>query len=361
MKFIAFYLPQFHSIPENDNEWGKNFTEWTNTKKARPLFWTHYQPREPLNDDYYCLLDRNVMTKQMRLARKYGIDGFCFYHYWFCGKKVLEKPAELLLNNKKADLPFCFSWANEHWTKTWHGAKGEKEVFIRQTYGGKKDWIAHMEYLLDFFRDERYLKINNRPMFLVLNLDKISCAKEMIAVWNEILQQHGFDGLYLVDTLKWNRKKNSVAQATVDFEPIRSINFLEEKQNWMKKVWNDFIKQSKMCEKIQWLNLMINCKYSYKKLEETALESTHGKDEFRGIFVNYDDTPRRNERARIVRGSSPERFGNYLCRTMEKGKQENNNYIFINAWNEWGEGAYLEADKRYGYAYLKKVRDAKGM
>lgn len=361
MKLIAFYLPQFHSIPENDNEWGKDFTEWTNTKKARPLFWSHYQPREPLNDDYYCLLDKNVMTRQMKLARKYGIDGFCFYHYWFCGKKVLEKPTELLLNNKEADLPFCFSWANEHWTKTWHGAKGEKEIFIRQTYGNEKDWVEHIEYLMDFFSDKRYIKIDNMPVLLILNIDKIPCIKDMAAVWNEVLKENGFAGLYIIDTLKWNRKKASVARATVDFEPSRSINSWEEKQNWIKKLWINYIMERKICKKMSWMNLLINCKYSYKQLEETAIKQKHKKDEFRGIFVNYDDTPRRNERARIIRGSSPKRFGNYLCETIKKSRQERNNYIFINAWNEWGEGAYLEADKRYGYAYLKKVLEAKGM
>lgn len=361
MKLIAFYLPQFHSIPENDNEWGKDFTEWTNTKKAQPLFRTHYQPREPLNDDYYCLLDRSVMTRQMKLAKKYGIDGFCFYHYWFCGKKVLEKPAELLLDNKEADLPFCFSWANEHWTKTWHGAKGEKEVFIRQTYGEKKDWIEHIEYLLDFFRDERYIKIHNRPMLLVLNLDKIPCAQEMFATWNQILVENGFDGLYLVDTLKWNRRKQMIAQATVDFEPFRSMNALREGQGWIKKVWTSYINQNKFIEKIQGINYFRNCKFSYKELEENAINKEHTKNEFRGIFVDYDDTPRRNRRATVTRGSSPKNFGEYLYQTLEKSKKENSDYIFINAWNEWGEGAYLEADKRYGYAYLKKIREMKGM
>lgn len=361
MKLIAFYLPQFHSIPENDNEWGKDFTEWTNTKKARPLFWTHYQPREPLNDDYYCLLDENVMKRQMRLAKKYGIDGFCFYHYWFCGKKVLEKPVELLLGNKEADLPFCFSWANEHWTKTWHGAKGEKEIFIRQTYGNKKDWIEHIEYLIDFFKDDRYIKINNKPMLLVLNLDKIGCAKEMFSLWNQILEKNGFDGLYLVDTLKWDRKRNNLAQATVDFEPGRSINSLEEKRGWMRKLLDNTIRKSRFVGKIQWINLIMNCKYSYRDLEENAINKEHKKNEFRGIFVDYDETPRRNKRARVVRGSNPENFGKYLCKTMEKSKKENNEFVFINAWNEWGEGAYLEADKRYGYSYLKKIRNAKGM
>ena len=151
-KILALYLPQFHQIPENDEWWGEGFTEWTNVKKAKPLYARHYQPRIPLYDNYYNLLDKNVMRKQAKMAKRHGVDGFCFYHYWFQGKKLLEKPLELLLADKECQLEYCLSWANESWTRTWDGREGENQILINQTYGRKEEWKAHFEYLLPFFK-----------------------------------------------------------------------------------------------------------------------------------------------------------------------------------------------------------------
>ena len=160
MKIIAFYLPQFHNIPENDEWWGDGFTEWVNVKKAKPLFDGHVQPKEPLNDNYYNLLDDNIKIWQAKIAKEYGVYGFCYYHYWFNGKLLLEKPMEQMLNNKKIDIPFCISWANEPWTKAW---VNEKKVLIPQSYGGVNEWKEHFDYLLPFFKDERYIKVHNKP------------------------------------------------------------------------------------------------------------------------------------------------------------------------------------------------------
>ena len=165
MKIIAFYLPQFHEIPENNKWWGKGFTEWVNVKKARPLFENHNQPRVPLNKNYYNLLDEKTQKEQVKLANDYGLYGFCFYHYWFDGKLLLEKPVEKFLENKSLDTHFCICWANEHWTNAW--ANKEAKVLIEQKYGNKKEWKEHFDYLLNFFKDDRYIKENNKPLLVI--------------------------------------------------------------------------------------------------------------------------------------------------------------------------------------------------
>ena len=171
IKTIAFYLPQYHAIPENDKFWGKGFTEWINTKKATPLFEGHYQPKVPLNENYYNLLDDNVKIWQADLAKKYGVFGFCYYHYWFKdGKKLLEKPLEQMLKNKDVNIPFCMSWANENWSKRWDG--GNQEIIAEQDYGTEDDWKKHLLYMVQFFKDERYITLNGDPVFLIYNQKK---------------------------------------------------------------------------------------------------------------------------------------------------------------------------------------------
>ena len=163
MKLISLYLPQFHEIPENNDAWGNGFTEWTNVRKSRPLYFGHRQPRVPLGENYYNLLDVKVMERQSTLAQRAGIYGFCFYHYWFNGRMVLEKPVNNWLLDKKIRTHFCFCWANEPWTKTWHGAGGNMEILIPQTYGGEEEWEQHYRYFLPFFKDERYIKEDGKP------------------------------------------------------------------------------------------------------------------------------------------------------------------------------------------------------
>ena len=338
-KIIAYYLPQFHEIEENNRAWGKGFTEWDNVKKAVPLFEGHNQPREPLNDNYYNLLDIDTIQWQVNLAKKYGIYGFCFYHYWFRnGKHVLEKPAELLLGHKEVDIQFCFSWANEPWTKTWHGAAGEKEVLIEQRYGKEEQWKEHFEYLLKFFNDKRYIKIENKPVLLIYQINKIGCFNKMVDYWEKLIQREGYDGIYIVDMLTSDGKiaRNKRVSASVDFEPGKS-------------------KRKKLLEE-ESLNLQ-----DYDESCRRMLLEEHKKNEWRCMFVDYDDTARRHDRGIVYKGSMPQKFGEYLQATINKSIQEENEFIFINAWNEWGEGNYLEPDKKYGYAYLESVKNAVNM
>lgn len=357
MKLIAFYLPQYHRIPENDAWWGEGFTEWVNVKKSKPLFYGHYQPREPLNDNYYNLLDDDVMEKQMILAKKYGISGFCFYHYWFSGKKLLEKPVEQLLLNKKAALPFCMAWANEPWTKTWHGPGGEMEVLIRQQYGEEPEWEEHFNYLLQFFKDERYLKKDNKPMFLIYRSGSITKCKLMLQFWDSLARDNGFDGMYFVDmqTYRETKANKKAFSATVDFEPSKWRR-KESAESRIITIWKETI--NKKLNNLNIFNRFLCYTPKYDIVNKEILNTMHGKNEFRGVFVDYDDTARRGKKATIFKGSTPGKFEYYLTQSIAKSIEEGNDYLFINAWNEWGEGNYLEPDKKYGYAYLYAVRKA---
>ncbi len=195
MKIIAFYLPQFHNIPENDEWWGNGFTEWTNVKKAKPLYEGHMQPRVPLGGNYYNLLDDNVKIWQADLAKKYGVYGFCYYHYWFNGKMLLEKPMEQMLANKEVDIPFCICWANEPWTKAWVG--DERKLLIAQEYGQEEEWKQHFMYLLPFFKDERYITKDGKPLFVFYRPDIVPCMKEMIETWDKTCQRKWVERYYI--------------------------------------------------------------------------------------------------------------------------------------------------------------------
>lgn len=347
MKLVSFYLPQYHEIPENNDAWGNGFTEWVNVKKSRPLFLGHRQPRVPLYNNYYNLLEQNVMEWQAHLARTAGIYGFCFYHYWFGGKLVLEKPVKNLREWKHIHINYCFAWANEPWTKTWHGAGGSREILIAQTYGREEEWEQHYQYFYSYFKDERYIKENNCPVLLIYRLKNIPGFNDMIRYWNKRAIQDGFSGIFLVsmNTCREHVEKSRWVSASVDFEPNRTKAELlgresKRKPKEGKILWNRYAMKS----------------ISYDEINRTMLQRPHGKKQFRTVFVDYDDSPRRSVGGVITKGTSPGKFGRYLKQSMEACRREGNEYLFINAWNEWGEGNYLEPDTMYGYAYLNEVR-----
>lgn len=246
-KVIAFYLPQYHEIEENNRWWGKGFTEWTNVKSAKPQYNGHYQPKIPLNKNYYNLLNCETLQWQAELAKKYSVDGFCIYHYWFEGKKILEKPIDLLLEHKEIDMPFCLSWANGTWSRTW---TGEKEILIEQTYGGKKDWEEHFNYLLLFFQDSRYIKINGKPVLLLYKAYEIENCSEMIRYWDCRMKEYGFPGIYIIETLTAMNGKSSLeteSQACVEFEPLYTVyqRFVGLKKI-KRELWNRFLSKRKL-------------------------------------------------------------------------------------------------------------------
>ena len=342
-KIIAFYLPQFHSIPENDKWWGKGFTEWENTKKAKLLFNNHNQPREPLNDNYYNLQDIETLKWQTSLAKQYGISGFCFYHYWFTGKKLLEKPAELLLENEDIDFPFCFSWANEPWTRAWDG--GEKEILQPQNYGEEKDWKAHFDYLLNFFTDDRYIKIDNKPVFVMYRTENFPQCDEMIKLWDNLCRENGFDGIYFIETLNSFQEKSFCrnSEAILEFEPMYTLT---HKMSFSYHFW-------RRLKKILTLRFQPTFQ-SYDLVWKRILsrKSNQKKTTFSGAFVDWDNSARKGKNSTIYMGSTPAKFYQYFS-SLIRGKRSE--LIFINAWNEWAEGAYLEPDKKFEFGYLEAI------
>jgi hypothetical protein len=359
MKIIAFYLPQFHCIPENDLWWGNGFTEWTNTKKAQPLFKGHYQPREPYNDNYYNLLDIDTHKWQAKIAKEYGVYGFCHYHYWFNGKQLLEKPTNLVLESAEPDFPFCLAWANEPWTKIWYAGQ-ENEVLVSQEYGNKNDWKEHFEYLIELFKDKRYIKVENRPMFIIYRPESINCCEEMLVYWNELAKKYGFDGIYYVKMLTCFTKSSSSYEfdAQIEFEPSYTIkidpprlwNFTRLTRRSLKKIADKIgIRSSLLLDRVNYDTI-----WSHITSREPSVKKT-----FLGAFMDWDNSARKPFDPLIMDGACPEKFKKYIRQQIYRTKNiYNSEFLFINAWNEWAEGTYLEPDKKYGYQYLQALNEA---
>jgi lipopolysaccharide biosynthesis protein len=357
-KIIALFLPQFHTIPENEKWWGKGFTEWTNVRKARSLFRGHEQPRVPLDDNYYDLSNVSTLRNQAKLAKEYGVYGFCFYHYWFAGgKMLLEKPAEMLLENTDINMPFCFSWANEPWTRTWDGKA--HQVLMSQNYGGEEDWRKHFNYLLPFFKDERYIKENNSPMFVIYKPHSIKCAKEMMELWNELAVEAGFSGIHFVETLRGGGvdRRKLPFKAHMEFEPVRT-NF---HQSWAvlnyKRVRRRVLK---LINAVFHTSIMLNKPFEFAEVALRSLALESPEHTYGGVFVGWDNTARRGVASTIVMPPTKEEFKSYLRKKAQQTEEEyHENYVFINAWNEWCEGAYLEPDTVHRYAYLEAIKELK--
>ena len=346
-KVYAYYLPQFHRTPENDEWWGEGFTEWTTVKNAESLFPGHDQPHEPLK--YYNLLEKETMENQAGFMHEYGIDGMCFYHYYFKhGKKILEKPAENLLGWTDIDMPFCFYWANESWVRSWSNitggnrwteiyeqcrAKEENGILLEQDYGEREDWERHFYYLLPFFKDSRYIKKDGRPVFMIYKPEDISCIYEMMDCWNGLMKKEGLPELYFIG-------KNMLLDGAVCHEPQSVL--AEYAGNRFNNEYG--------------INLIV----SYEDSWNTLLKKAKGnKNWYLCGYTGYDDSPRRGKRGTVISGSTPEKFKDYMIRLLIKAEKTESEFVFINAWNEWGEGMYLEPDAEWGTGYLEAFRDAK--
>ena len=357
-KLIAFYLPQYHEINENNMWWGKGFTDWTNVKKALPLYKNHRQPRVPYNENYYDLTDPAAQEWQSELATRYGIGGFCYYHYWFGGKPLLEKPMENMLKNRRIKIPFCVSWANEPWTRSWDG--GNKKILINQEYGGETDWEKHFNYLLPFFSDPRYITIDDKPVFLIYRYSSIKNSGQMLDFFQRSAKNSGLKGLHIVSTIHGRSLKKidgPLIDAFARFEPmytlIHSFPFLFRLRRFFKRniLGKAFMKMDKFYPGLRNIDYdIIN-----KKIEK-GLPFKTGKPIYSGAFTGWDNTPRRGREGLIMEGEGADKFKGYFERALDKAIEKNESLFFINAWNEWAEGAYLEPDTDNGYAYLEAVR-----
>jgi len=360
MRVLALYLPQYHAINENDQWWGKGYTEWTAVRKARPLYEGHRQPRIPLSGSYYDLSEEtaSAIKEQAALAKKYGIYGFCIYHYWFKGRKLLEKPMELLLRHPEIDLNYCICWANESWTRTWYGLKNE--VLISQEYGEERDWENHFSYLLQFFKDRRYVKRNNRPLINIYRSTEIKKLKEMLHCWRKLARRNGFDDLCVIvsNSAAIPEMRSELIDGYYNFEPGYStghhrtaVETAEYKSRVLVKTLANRILRTKRLERT------VDIRQTYRKIcENSTIRTLNGKPLSPGLFPGWDNTPRRGYRGMVYLNYTPTLFYNTLkCLSTNIDRDS---YVYINAWNEWGEGCYLEPDQEYEYGYLEAIRKA---
>ena len=361
MKIVAFYLPQYHTFPENDEWWGEGFTEWTNVKKSQPLFKGHNQPEVPYKGNYYDLLDTTVLEKQSKMALEYGVDAFCYYHYWFNGKLLMEKPLEAMLHNPNIKIEYCMCWANENWTRTWDGL--ENSVLIKQDYDNDSQGIKdHFNYMLQFFKDERYMKVDNKPIMVLYRPDIITNLDEMMATWNAMAKEAGFAGIYWTCQHPTSYSDMSVADKFdmgIEFEPAYTMMSLHKSTKMQDRIKlalkHPVYAMHRMNGKIKNIRTMVNYDDFYKFI--IARKPMNNKMAA-GAFPGWDNTPRKGRNATVYYGGSADKFKNYFGKRYERAlKEYTQPFMFINAWNEWGEGAHLEPDEKYGFGYLEAIRN----
>lgn len=349
-RLIAFYLPQFHPTPENDEWWGQGFTEWTNTAKAKPLFRGHYQPHIPADLGFYDLRVPETRIAQAEMARQYGIEAFCYYHYWFAGRRILERPFNEVLESGQPNFPFCLCWANETWTGIWHG--DPKRILIKQTYPGLGDYQKHFDFLLKAFTDSRYVTVDGKPLFLIFRPQDIPELERMTEFWRNLAAKAGLKNLYLVGA-SWNPSLHSYTRcfdafAVPKFPPIKARIWVSRRNpiKWL-------IKQ---CE-------LRNGKptiYSYKKITLDFLQNKFPNVEnIPCVVPNWDNTPRSGRNGLVFHGSTPELFRIQLKKAISiiRDKPKEQKIIFAKSWNEWAEGNHLEPDLKFGKAYLEVIKE----
>lgn len=373
MKIIPLYLPQFHIIPENDEWWGKGFTEWVNVKGAKPLFPGHNQPRVPLNNNYYDLSDVETLKWQCKLAKDYGIYGFCMYHYWFNGKLLLEKPMEMLLAHPEIDIRYCISWANHDWSDGWKASDRKPKILIAHNFNDEEDWVNHFNYMLQFFKDPRYMKEDNKPLMVIYIPNLISKLEKMLALWTRMAKENGFDGLTYIFQSAASHFDNSWRKNLFDYgvemNPGYANTFFQEKRN--RGLFPQLIKYTHEIKRILGIKRSLNFLTSkkptsvghlnYDEVWEKVLKLRPAKGKPKMIpcaFTDWDNTPRHKERGSVYDGVTVEKFRKYFKRLVENTKKYyDTDMIFVFAWNEWAEGGYLEPDEKYGYGFLETIRD----
>jgi lipopolysaccharide biosynthesis protein len=345
---IAYYLPQFHPVPENDEWWGKGFTEWTNTAKAKPLFRGHYQPHVPADLGFYDLRSPETREDQAQLAREYGVEAFCYYHYWFGnGRRLLERPFNEVLESGKPDLPFCLCWANETWTGVWHGVPNK--ILIEQTYPGVRDFEAHFQTLLPAFRDDRYLKVDGQPVFAVYNPLDIPDPKAFTNLWRSLARRAGLEGIHFVgvENEPWVPSDSGFDAATPHIVHLARAT---DGPGWASSLKYHFRKTLKRPPLL----------FSYEKaIRSFGLKENAKENVYPCVIPNWDNTARSGMRGLILHGSTPELFRSHLRQIFHQiaGKPPQQRLVFIKSWNEWAEGNHLEPDLKFGRSYLEVLKD----
>ncbi len=370
MKIIPLYLPQFHTIPENDEWWGKGFTEWVNVRDAKPLFEGHNQPRVPLNNNYYDLSDIETLKWQCRIAKEYGIYGFCMYHYWFNGHLLLEKPMEMLLAHPEIDIKYCISWANHDWTDAWKASNRQPKVLIAHNFDDEKDWVDHFNYLLPFFKDPRYMTENNKPLMVIYIPNIIRKLKKMLDVWSQMARDNGFDGLTFIYQSAASSFDNSWDHSLFDYgvemnpgyvglaNRQKNSSFFPKLMKYSHEIKRFLhIRRSLLPQKKITEVSKADYDYTWQRILELRPLSNAPKM-IPCAFTDWDNTPRHKERGYLYQGVSPDKFKSYFKQLIDNTKNfYDTDMIFVFAWNEWAEGGYLEPDEKNGFAFLEAIKE----
>lgn len=345
-RLIAFYLTQFHPTPENDLWWGKGFTEWTNVTKSKPLFDGHYQPHLPTDFGFYDLRVRETRRDQIKTAKQYGIDGFCYHYYWFSGKRILNAPLDDMLADPDSDMPFCLCWANENWTRRWDAA--DHQILIAQKYAAEDD-LNFIKSLIPFFNDPRYIKINDAPFLIVYRPQHLPDANKSLNIWREYCKSIGIPKLHIVCALTHGNLEYEQYgfDGGVEFPPHNLEGIKNVVQNNNLSFANAF--GGMVCQYEEIANLYLNRVYSEPNVYKT-------------VFPSWDNTARTGARAFVTLNGTPENYNHWLSKTIELDRQTHpgeERLLFINAWNEWAEGCHLEPDRKYGHQFLEATLKAK--
>ena len=342
-RLIAFFLTQYHPISENDAWWGKGFTEWTNVTKAEPLFRGHGQPRLPGDLGFYDLRLRASRHAQIQLAKKYGIDGFCYHYYWFSGKRLLERPLDDMLADPESKMPFCLCWANENWTRRWDAA--EHEILIAQRYAPEDD-LGFIKSIIPFFLDYRYIRVDGKLFLIVYRPQHLPNARRSAQVWREFCRESGIGEIHLCAAL---------THGNTDYEQFgfdSGVEFPPHNQQC-----------ANIADRIPFKDPFRGFVGEYPTIAQHFLEKRYkSPNVYRSVFPGWDNTARTGDRGVIILNSSPENYEYWLSQTIRKTSSDfpgQERLIFINAWNEWAEGCYLEPDRRHGHRFLEATRRAK--
>jgi hypothetical protein len=355
-RVIAYYLPQYHPIPENDEWWGKGFTEWTNVGRAKPLFKGHYQPRVPADLGYYDLRLPEIREAQAEMARSAGIEGFMYWHYWFGGgKTIIERPFKEVLKSGTPDFPFCLGWGNHSWTNhEWSPETQLKRRFylIEQTYPGKEDIENHFMYILDAFQDKRYITIDGKPAFNIYDPLGIPNVNEMIYIWNNLAIKNGLKGIHFIGIGRSNDRRIT----ELGFDAINSNG------QWAAEsaIKGSFLRL--LYGKINWYvggGIKLN-RYEYKEIIKYFYSEGDKLDNiYPTVISQWDRSPRSGRRGVIYTNSNPELFKKHISQAVKliENKQDEHKILFLKSWNEWAEGNYVEPDLVYGHGYLDSLRE----
>jgi Glycosyltransferase WbsX len=361
-KLIAFYLPQYHPTPENDRWWGKGFTEWTNVAKSQPLFPGHYQPQLPADLGFYDLRLPETRVAQAQLAQEYGIYGFCYYHYWFNGRMILERPFNEVLDSGSPDFPFCLCWANENWSRRWDGS--EQSILLEQKYD-EYDPIEHITWLETAFRDSRYITIEGKPLLLVYKAAEISNMSEIIATWRQYMKDKGYPDLYICFVRKTSGQNSLDNQhfldlgfdAHVDFQPDTAVlnrGTNEQEINyfptWVEMIISRIITRIFKIVTVRYGLFVNRAVANLRYLDGTV---------FPCVFPSWDNTARRGKLFPFIsQNNRAELYAKWLSASIDHvaDRSDDEKIVFINAWNEWAEGCHLEPDTKHGREFLETTK-----